>query len=276
MIELALGTVIGIASALLLGKWKGKVVELQSALLLIPSTTYALADIWMVELEKKGYTISIEGFSPGFLFGVELFAAFLIAIAYVDVRSRKGLTVDEFIQSDIVLLPTQAFALALPVQFSPFLLIPGLLVILLELVLSFKNPLKSLKARPCVGLNWDGECLTDEESRMVGQVGEVILVGGFTRKNFPKLGELLECLKNPKREQKGRRALTRIIGLLPLAAALAPEGITTIALGGILVFLSSILSAMALTIRRPGCGEVEREFIEFLRKNKRDKLEIHV
>lgn len=276
MIGLAFGTVIGIASALVLGKWKGKAVELQSALLIIPAATYAMAEVWAVELEEKGYTISVEGFSPSFLFGLELFAAFLIATAYVGLRSRKGLTIDEFIQSSLVLLPTQTFALALAVQFSPLLLIPGLLVILLELVLSLKNPLKNLKARPCEGLNWEGECLTDEESRMVGRVGEVILLGGFTRKNFPRLGELLECLKNSKQAGKGRRALATLIRLLPLAAALAPMGVLTITLGGILVILSSILSAMALTIRRPECGEVEREFREFLRKNKRDKLEIHV
>ncbi|WP_157255204.1 hypothetical protein [Palaeococcus ferrophilus] len=107
-------------------------------------------------------------------------------------------------------------------------------------------------------------------------MGEVILVGGFTRKNFPRLGELMECLKNSKPPGKGRRALATLIGLFPLTTALAPTGVPTIALGGILAFLSTILSAMALTIRRPGCGEVEREFREFLRKNKRDKLEIHV
>ncbi|WP_048151666.1 hypothetical protein [Palaeococcus ferrophilus] len=128
MIEFALGTVIGIASALALGRWKGKVVELQSALLIIPTVTYSLTNTWAVELEEKGYAISVEVFSPSFFFGLELFAAFLIAIAYVELRSRKGLTIDEFVQSGIVLLPTQAFALALAVQFSPLLLIPGLLV----------------------------------------------------------------------------------------------------------------------------------------------------
>ena len=272
MIALVMGVIIGIPAALIIGKLLGKASEVLIALMGVPIVTYGFA---LIEGQTFiGKNVSIEGFFPESLVGLELFLGLIMAMAYVSLRTRKGLRIDDFIQISVTSLPYTSFGIALAAQYWPGFIVVGLVLIGVMVAMSLRNPLRGLNVRPCPPEV--GDCLTDDDSLMSARVEGTILVGGRALKEFPKAKELVECLGRIKKPSRPRRAAIFLVSLLPILTALLPPGDITIAVGLAIALVSSIVVASLLTKRQSiPCPELAEEYREFLRKRKK-KLDVRV
>jgi len=272
MIALVMGVVIGIPVAFILRKLLGKASEALIAITGVPLITYTLA---LQELGPfAGPNVSIEGFSPEFIAGTETFLGLIIALTYVELRTRKGLRIDDFIQIGFISLPYISLGIALASQFWPGFLAVGIALIGIVVALSMKNPLRGLNVKPCP--QEIGDCLTDEDSLMGAVIGGAVIVGGRTLREFPKARELVECMKRAGKPSSLRKATGLLVSLLPLLAVLLPPGDITVIAGLVAAYISTLIGAALVTKGQPApCPEVAREYREFLRKRKR-KIDVAV
>ncbi|WP_457750897.1 hypothetical protein [Thermococcus sp.] len=272
MIALIMGMILGIPVAFILGKLLGKASEVLMALVGIPIIAYATA---LHELGMFiGLNVSIEGFSPEFIAGAETFLALIVALGYVKLRTRRGLGIDDFIQTGLSIIPYTSFGIALAAQFWEGFLLLGSILIGLLILKSMKNPLRGLNVKPCP--QELGECLTDEESLMGARIGGRVVIGGRTLRDFPHAKELIECLRSSAEVPKSRKIAGFIVYLLPLSVVLLPPGGLTVVVGLGIAYTSTLLSAALVTKGLPTlCPEVTEEYKEFIRKRKK-KLDIQV
>ena len=272
MIALVMGIAIGIPITLIMGRLLGKANGILTALIVIPITTYAFA-LYEVGI-FRGLNASIDGFSPEFIAGLETFMALLVALAYVELRTRKGLRIDDFIQTSITLLPYVSLAIALASQFWPGFLATGMLLILIVVAGSLRNPGKGLSLKPCPPEF--GDCLTDENSLMSVIVGGRILVGGRALREFPRAGELIECMKRAEGISPMRKVVGFLVSLAPLGAMMLPFGEITVAVGLVAAYVSTLTAAAMLTKGRSiPCPELAKEYRNFLKEKKR-KIDVAV
>lgn len=272
MIALVLGVVIGIPIAFILGKLLGRASEALIAITGVPLITYIIA------LQELGLfadqNVSIEGLSPELIAGTETFLGLIIALTYVEIRTRKGLGIDDFLQISVTSLPYTSFGVALAAQFWPGFIVGGLILIGAMVAMSLRNPLRGLNVRPCPPEI--GECLTDDDSLMSARVRDTLLVGGRALKEFPRVKELVECIKRTSKLSGPRRAAIFLISLLPLLTALLSPGDITLVVSLAVAYASMLIGAVLATKRQPSpCPELAEEYREFLRKRKR-KLDIAV
>ena len=272
MIALVMGIVIGIPIALIMERLLGKANGTLIAIMGIPLITYAIA---LHELGMfTGLNASIEGFSPEFIAGTETFLGLIVALAYVELRTREGLSIDDFIQTSITLLPYVSLAIALAFQFWPGFLAAGMTLVALMAVSSLRNPLKGLRVNPCPPDF--GDCLTDENSLMSVIVGGRILVGGRVLREFPRAGELIECMKRAKGISPMRKVIGFLVSLVPLGAIMLPPGEVTVAVGLATAYVSTLAAAAMLTKGRTiPCPEINEEYRKFLKERKR-KIDVAV
>lgn len=271
---LLLGVAIGVPVAFLLGKIFGRVGEVLVALVGVPVITYAVA------LYESGYfagqtlSVSVGGASPEFFAGFEVFLGLAVALAYVSLRTRKGLRIDDFIQISVTSLPYTSFGIALAAQYWLGFIVVGLLLIGLMVAMSRRNPLRGLDVRPCPPEV--GDCLTDDDSLMSARVRDTLLVGGKVLKEFPKAKELVECLKHTRKLSRLRRVAIFFVSLLPLLTVLLPRGDATIFVGLAVAYASVLIGAALATKRHPSpCSKLAEEYREFIRKRK-GKLDVVV
>ncbi|AFL95941.1 hypothetical protein CL1_1745 [Thermococcus cleftensis] len=271
MIALAMGVIVGIPVAFILGKLLGKASEALIAITGVPLITYALA---LQELGPfAGPNVSIEG-SPEFTAGTETFLGLIIALTYVELRTRKGLRIDDFIQISFISLPYISLGVALASQFWRGFLAVGIALIGIVVALSMKNPLRGLNVKPCP--QEIGDCLTDEDSLMGAVIGGAVIVGGRTLREFPRARELVECMKRAGKPSSLRKATGLLVSLLPLLAVLLPPGDITVIAGLATAYISTLIGAALVTKGQPApCPGVAREYREFLRKRKR-KIDVAV
>ncbi|WP_148882064.1 hypothetical protein [Thermococcus aciditolerans] len=216
----------------------------------------------------------MDGFSPEFIAGTETFLGLIVALAYVEFRTRKGLRIDDFIQISFITLPYISLGVALASQFWSGFLAIGIVLIGIVVVLSLKNPLRGLNVKPCP--QEIGDCMTDEDSLMGTLIRDTVLIGGRTLKEFPRARELVECMKRAGKPSSLRKATGLLVSLLPLLAVLLPPGDLTVIVGLTTAYLSTLIGAAFVTKGHPTpCPEVAREYREFLRKRKR-KIDVAV
>jgi len=272
MIAFAIGVIVGIPVAVITGKLLGKASEVLVALIGIPIITYAIA---LYELGMfAGLNASIEGFSPEFIAGTETFLGLIVALLYTNFVTRRGVRIDDFIQISLTSFPYTILGIALAAQFWPGFLGLGMVSVAVMMIMSLRNPLRGLNARPCP--QELGNCLTDDDSLMCAVVKGTLLVGGRTLREFPRAKELAECMKRAGKPSSTRKAAGLLLSMLPLLAMLAPPGDLTIAAGLGTAYLSTLLSTVLLTKGQPTpCPELAKEYREFLRKRKR-KLDVVV
>ena len=275
---LLLGVAVGIPVSFIFGRVLGRASEVLVALVGVPVITYAVA------LYESGYfagqtlSVSVGGASPEFFAGLEVFLGLVVALAYVSLRTRKGLRIDDFIQISVTSFPYTSFGIALAGQFWPGFIVAGLILIGLMVAMSRRNPLRGLDVRPCPPEV--GDCLTDDDSLMSARVRGTLLVGGRVLKEFPRVKELVECFDTPRtlhEDPSGQmKAVMFLIFLMPLLTVLLPRGDATIFVGLVVAYASVLIGAALSTRRRPTqCPELAEEYREFIRKRKR-KLDIAV
>ena len=272
MIALVIGVIVGIPVAFVLGKLLGRANEALIAIAGVPLITYAIA---LKEFEPfSGLDVSMEGFSPEFIAGAETFLGLIMALTYVELRTRKGLKIDDFIQIGFISLPYLSLGVALASQFWPGFLALEIALIGIVAVLSLKNPLRGLNVKPCP--QEMGDCLTDEDSLMSAAIGNTVIVGGRTLREFPRSRELVECMKRVGKASNLRKATGLLVSLIPILALLLPPGDITVVAGLTMAYVSTMIGLILLTKgRATPCLEVMKEYREFLRKRKR-KIDVAV
>ncbi|NJE31473.1 hypothetical protein E3E38_10505 [Thermococcus sp. 18S1] len=287
MIALALGLVVGVGTALLLGKLKGRVHELTMALY-TPVFTYLIADGFYGGWRGNVFISTPLGdFTPEELIGIQTFLALLATITYVQFRGRKSLTIDEFPSTSALFWVMLGTGIALSSSALPALVLPGLMLYAIIVLLSERDPFGWLKAESCSGelgelaKSLRFECLTDRESLSVYRIKRHFILGGKVLSDFPRWRELVKCLAELPEAGKKLRAFGYALNLLPVPVGITMgEGLLTALVLTILVlplyFGGPIISVKRTKTNIPeGCKGVMEEYAEFFRKNKkRGKLDV--
>ncbi|CAD5244553.1 hypothetical protein [Thermococcus camini] len=284
MIALALGLIVCLGTALVLGKLKGRSYELTMALN-VPLLTYLIADGLYGDWKGIGnvfFSTPLGDFTPSEMIGIQTFLAVLIIVAHLGLRGRNSLTVDEFSSIPPMFWVDFGTGIALASSALPVLALPGLVLYLALALLSEKNPLGWLSAEPCHGelgefaVELGLKCLTDEESLSIYRLKGHIIVGGKARRDFPRWREVVKCLS--ELPETGRfRLLPYLVGLIPLPVGIIlGEGFVT-ALILVPLMLLLYLGTLIATVRRTrsllpeSCWEVMDEYVEFVRRNQKGK-----
>ena len=152
MIGFAVGTILGIVSALIYGRFKGRAGELIMASMGIPVFTY-LSSLgfyggWNFT-DNVFFSTPLGDFTPTQLIGLETFLATVIAFTYIWTRSKNSLTIDELVGTSLPVGYTLVAGAGLSAGESPLLFLLGLVFVTGYVFLSYRNPLRSLKAVPC-------------------------------------------------------------------------------------------------------------------------------
>ncbi|WP_297516476.1 hypothetical protein [Thermococcus sp.] len=151
MIALALGLIVGLGLAFLLGKVKGRSYELTMALY-TPLFVYIIAD--GLSMQGRGnifVSTPLGDFQPGELAGVQTFLALILAIIYTGFRGKRALTVDEFPSVSLLTWILIAFGIGLTASESQVLLILGLALYILLGALSRRNLPQVAQGNPMSG-----------------------------------------------------------------------------------------------------------------------------
>ncbi len=293
MIGLAIGTALGIVSALIYGRFKGRSGELTMAAMGIPVFTY-LASMGVYggwnSIGEVFFSTPLGDFTPNELIGLETFLATFVAFLYVWIRSKESLTIDELAGTSL----SVGYALVAGVGLAasggllPFLL--GLILVAGFGFLSYRNPLRSLKAVPCGealrALTKDREldCLTDNVSYGVYRSRNTLVVGGKFVKEFPRWKEVVGCLLRVPYTERWQKILGYGSSFLMVAVGfvLSP-GLLAIAVLYALAFVMMMGTAVYLVRRTKrripeDCRDVMEEYAKFYRKKakERDKRAIVV
>ncbi len=293
MIGLAIGTALGIVSALIYGRFKGRSGELTMAAMGIPVFTY-LASMgayggWN-SIGEVFFSTPLGDFTPNELIGLETFLATFVAFLYVWIRSKGSLTIDELAGTSLSVGYTLAAGAGLAASggLLPFLL--GLALVAGFGFLSSRDPLRSLKAAPCgesvrdVLKNRELDCLTDGVSYNVYRSRNTLVVGGKFVKEFPRWREVVECLMRVPYTETWQKILGYGSSILMVAVGfvLSP-GLLAIAVLYALAFVMMMGTAVYLVRRTKrriteDCREVMEEYAKFYRKKakERDKRAIVV
>ena len=277
MIGLALGLIIGLGGALLLGKLKGRNYELFMAIFGVPVFTYAISVASAQDWFKNTYLCLWTCMHPLQWAGIEVLVSYLIGFTYFYIRSRKALSIDDYIQLAYLSIGVSACSVTLSATLLHPLLLPGLALYIYLLWPREGIPLRFLCVEK-VGTLGGAECYTDGGGKMAFKSGNLLFVGGLTVKEFPAWKELAECLLRIPDRGKSEVMLLLAVGFLPsLVLFTIPEGIPAVlAYGGIVIATQVLLGWFSTWRTRknlPDCSSVLVKYSEFLRKNK-GKLDI--
>ena len=294
MIGFVIGTALGIISALIYGRFKGKAGELTMAAMGIPLFTYLAAMGFYGGWNSVGdfvfFSTPLGDFTPNELIGLETFLATSVAFTYVWVRSKDALTVDELTGTSLSVGYTLVAGAGLAAS-------GGLLPFLLSLALvtgfgflSYRDPWRALKAVPCTKIlkevvgGREIDCLTDDVSYGIYRSRGALVIGGKFIEEFPRWKEVVECLM----EIPHSDTLQKVLGygstflMTAVGFALRPD-LLTVAIMYALAFVLTMGTAayMVRSTRRylrEDCREVMEEYVEFFRRKvkERDKRAIVV
>ena len=280
MIALALGLIVGVGTALMLGKLKDRAHEITLALY-TPVFTYLIADGFY------GGQRILEEQLGGRMIGLQTFLALLATIAYAQFRGRKSLTIDEYLSTSALFWVMLGTGIALSSSALPALVLPGLMLYAIIVLLSERDPLGWLKAGPCSGepgelaKSLGFECLADRESLSVYRIKRHLVLGGRVLSDFPRWRELVKCLAELPEAGKTLRAFGYALNLLPIPVGIAMgEGMfTALVLTGLVLPLYFVGPIIAVKRTRAniqeGCRGGYGRIQEFFRKNrKRGKLDV--
>ncbi len=284
MIALALGLIVGLGLAFLLGKVKGRSYELTMALY-TPLFVYIIAN--GLSMQGRGnifVSTPLGDFQPGELAGVQTFLALILTIIYTGFRGKRALTVDEFPSVSLLTWILIAFGIGLTASESQVLLILGLALYILLGALSRRNPLGWLRATPCQGELADIagshglSCLTDEDGLTIYRVENTLVVGGRLPREFSRWKDVVECMTG----LRTGRTLRVIFYLVPLAlpfigVLMGPGVLTALVLAVLAVPLYFGLLIISVRETRSAmereCEEAVEEYAKFVRERKRGKRE---
>ncbi len=293
MIGLAIGTALGIVSALIYGRFKGRSGELTMAAMGIPVFTYSTAmgvyGGWN-SLGKVFFSTPLGDFTPNELIGLETFLATFVAFLYVWIRSKRSLTIDELTGTSLSVGYTLVAGAGLAASggLLPFLL--GLALVAGFGFLSYRNPLRSLKAVPCgesvrdVLKNRELDCLTDNVSYGVYRSRDTLVVGGKFVNEFPRWREVVECFMRVPYTERWQKILGYGSSFLMVGVgfALSPCLFAVVVLYALafVMIMGTAVYLVRRTERRitEGCRGVMEEYAKFYRKKakERDKRAIVV
>ena len=279
MIALALGLVVGLGTALTLGKLKDRKSELAVSFL-PPLLTYEMANgIYGGFGDYVYFSTPLGDFTTSEFIGLQTFIAWLIMLGYVRIRGRGAFEIDEFPGISAFFWTITAFGLGLSTSAWPALALPGLVIYALLAWRGWKNPFWILNARPCSGepeelsRRFGLACLTDGESYGVYKFRKALLVGGRF-KEFPRWRELMECFATLELGSNSNLFLHALyLSAVPLGILLG-RGITT-ALALLFLALLSYYTALKLSVSltmkalKNECRALAKEYAEFFRKKRK-------
>ncbi|NJE55488.1 hypothetical protein [Thermococcus sp. 21S9] len=282
MIALTLGLIVGLGTALVLGKLKDRKSELAVSFLL-PLLTYEMANgIYGGFGDYVYFSTPLGDFTTSEFIGLQTFLAWLIMLVYVRIRGRGAFEIDEFPSLFAFFWAITAFGLGLSASAWPALALPGLIIYALLAWRGWKNPFWILNARPCSGELEELSrklglgCLTDEKSYGVYNFEGTLLVGGRLRE-FPRWKKLIECVAKVREPGRNVNLFLHAIYLsaVPIGVLLG-RGITTMLPLLILLLLSyytTLKLSVSLTRRalRGECRAIAKEYAEFFKEKKRKR-----
>lgn len=280
MIALALGLIVGLGTAFILGRLKDRKLGIAVSFLL-PLITYEMANgIYGGFGEYTYFSTPLGDFGPSEFIGLQTFLAWLIMLAYVKLRGREAFEIDEFPSLSAFFWAIAAFGLGLSASAWPALAVPGLAIYALLAWAGSKNSFWAIKAVPCSGelRELSGKlglgCLTDGTSYGAYKVKGTLLIGGSIME-FPRWRELVGCIAGvPEPGLKLNLFLHALYLLAAPVGILLGRGITTALILLIIILLSyyaTLKLTVSLTKRALGreCESLAGEYIEFFREKKR-------
>jgi len=280
MIALALGVIVGLGLAFLLGKVKGRKSEVATTLA-VPLMVYEVAEGVYGGWSGNVFIATPLGDStPKELIGLETFLALLVVLVCVHLRAGETFEIDEFIGFSMFFWAMVGFGIGLSASGWSLVAIPGLILWGILMWASRRNPLVGLRATPCTDglselVSESGlKCLTDEKSLGVYRINGYLLVGGKIG-NFPRWREIVRCVVMTPEQRTVQRAIIGLIYLLPVPAGIIlGDGIVT-ALTLLLLVVLGYLTVAFLSVRAfqralpEDCKGVMNEYKKFFKESKK-------